>query len=708
MNRFVSLMTGSIAGRLIVTSSLIILVGCGLSWYAVIRSEREALLKNAVEYTASYSGLIQESIHHDMLSAHRESIQRIIENIGAEKNVRRVRIVDGHGRIVFSSRPSEINGKAGIRPEGRGAASSVRMFQGVSGSDGRWNIHKDREGKNLLAFSAPIYNRPSCANAACHFHHKDEKKLGTLQTEFSLRDVDRSIWTQTSQTTVFAVIFLLLTSAIMFFFVWKFVHQPVSLLMKHMKRIAGGDLCQRVPLTGQDEIGRLAKTFNRMVEALEKTTVSRDSLVTEVEERRRIEERLQKSEQFLNAALDSIHDPFIIVDMDYKTTRANEAYSLLRNIPMQELVGRKCHEIIHQSNRVCRDCTVSRTFLSGDPCASERSVLNNGIETWHQVYTYPMISIDGEVSHVIEYFREITDRKVAEKAAKAAYEELEQIFNTASDGMCVVDRNFIIQRVNRTFLSLFGIKGESVTGRKCHEIFPGPECQTSRCPLALISSGEKLLFQHETEKVRMDGKVFQCLVYATAFRGPDGELAGIIGDFKDITERKRMEDELRNRSLTDELTGLYNRRGLYALAERELKLASRHGKGIYLLYADMDGFKEINDTFGHEEGDKALKDAADVLRQTFRSSDIISRIGGDEFVIVPTGTSGDNIDVIIGRMQANLDLCNSRENSRYRIAISVGVSYYNPEYPVSVDELLTRADECMYDNKRRKKSLLCH
>jgi diguanylate cyclase (GGDEF)-like protein/PAS domain S-box-containing protein len=698
-------MTRSISGKLIVTIGLLFLAGCGISWYALITSERNVLMKDAVDDTASYSDLIQKSIHYAMLSAHRESIQRVIENIGAQKNVKIIRIVDNQGKIVFSSRPAEINGNGNRESAGiPGSPPTGEAIHGASASVRLWKIHEDREGKKFLAFSDPIYNEPACFSAACHVHNKDEMVLGTLRTDFSLQGADDSIQSQTRYTTVFAVVFLCVTSIITYFFVWRFVHKPASLLIKNMKRIAGGDLRQRVPVTGEDEIGHLAGTFNQMAEDLEKTTVSRDSLVAEIEERKKIEKKLQKSEQFVNTAFDSIHDPFIIVDTDYRITRANDAYSMMRNIPLQDLIGGKCYEVLHRKSDVCEDCTVSRTFLSLDPCASERSALQNGIETWYQVYTYPMLAADGKASHIIEYYRDITDRKVAERVAKLAYAELDQIFNTAADGMCVIDKNFKLQRVNKTFRAMFGMKGGSVIGKKCYETFPGPECHSPRCPLTLISDGEKVLLQYESEKLRMNGERFPCLVFATAFRGPGGELMGIVEDVKDISERKHMEDELRNISLTDELTGLYNRRGFYALVEQEMKMANRLRKGIYLLYADLDGFKTINDTLGHKEGDKVLVHTARILRETFRNSDIISRLGGDEFVVVPIGTGGDNVDIVAERLQKNLDLYNLSPGLNYAISMSVGLAYYDPEAPSSIDELLAIADKSMYDNKRSRKS----
>ncbi|MEW6052927.1 MAG: diguanylate cyclase [Nitrospirota bacterium] len=173
---------------------------------------------------------------------------------------------------------------------------------------------------------------------------------------------------------------------------------------------------------------------------------------------------------------------------------------------------------------------------------------------------------------------------------------------------------------------------------------------------------------------------------------------------QEIEQRKQMEVELRSLSITDELTGLYNRRGFGALAEHQLKIANRLGQGHFLLYADLDGLKNINDTLGHKEGDKILIRAADILTATYRNSDIIARMGGDEFVVFPIGTAGDNVEMIISRLQNNIDLHNSGVSPAYKISMSIGVAYYDPESPCTVDELLTRADNAMYENKKVRRS----
>jgi diguanylate cyclase (GGDEF)-like protein len=165
--------------------------------------------------------------------------------------------------------------------------------------------------------------------------------------------------------------------------------------------------------------------------------------------------------------------------------------------------------------------------------------------------------------------------------------------------------------------------------------------------------------------------------------------------------REKMEDEIRELLITDHLTDLHNRRGFLSLAEQQLKLSNRTKKRLLLFFIDLDGLKWINDTLGHAEGDAAIVETAIVLRKTFRSSDIIARIGGDEFAVLAVNAEEIDPDVMKNRLQEEIELCNSRDR-RYQLSVSVGVSSFDPENPVSIDLLMVRADEQMYNEKRLK------
>ena len=170
-----------------------------------------------------------------------------------------------------------------------------------------------------------------------------------------------------------------------------------------------------------------------------------------------------------------------------------------------------------------------------------------------------------------------------------------------------------------------------------------------------------------------------------------------------IAERISLEEKLHTLSLTDELTGLYNRRGLFAFAEHELQLAQREHEGICLLYADLDNLKKINDTLGHNEGDRVLVSIAKIIKESCRHSDIVARLGGDEFVVIPVGTTREGVDLLTKRLHRHIEDHNTSEYGCRKVSISTGAVYNETEVPCSIDDLIIQADQLMYEQKLNKK-----
>ena len=168
-------------------------------------------------------------------------------------------------------------------------------------------------------------------------------------------------------------------------------------------------------------------------------------------------------------------------------------------------------------------------------------------------------------------------------------------------------------------------------------------------------------------------------------------------------ERQRRLTEIRAVALVDELTGLYNRRGFLALAQQQLRVADRLGSRLCQIFVDLDGLKRINDTLGHPAGDRALAEAAELLRETFRDSDVIARLGGDEFAVLTLDANADDADAMLGRLAERVAAHNAWLGREFVISLSTGVAMYDGASPQSVGELLARADAWMYMQKRSKR-----
>jgi len=165
-----------------------------------------------------------------------------------------------------------------------------------------------------------------------------------------------------------------------------------------------------------------------------------------------------------------------------------------------------------------------------------------------------------------------------------------------------------------------------------------------------------------------------------------------------------VERELRYLALTDDLTCLYNRRGFFAAATQQLKLAQRNKQGVSLFFCDVDNLKKINDAYGHREGDLALVRVADALEGAFRDSDTLARLGGDEFAVLALEASSQDNGAILRRLETSLKKSNAIE-SRYDLSLSVGVARFDPQHSVSLGQLMERADQAMYEQKRKRPEL---
>lgn len=188
-------------------------------------------------------------------------------------------------------------------------------------------------------------------------------------------------------------------------------------------------------------------------------------------------------------------------------------------------------------------------------------------------------------------------------------------------------------------------------------------------------------------------------------------MAAVTAQLGRVFERERARsmleehaEQVRAKAATDELTGLHNRRGFFEEGPEKLRLANRDGKSVALFFVDLNGMKLINDQFGHEYGDRALVDTADLLRETFRGGDLIARLGGDEFAVLASHESPGELKVLGARLQGEIDALNGSRRRPYRLSASVGAALYEPGENGSFEELISRADTLMYEQKRKSLS----
>jgi diguanylate cyclase (GGDEF)-like protein/PAS domain S-box-containing protein len=278
-----------------------------------------------------------------------------------------------------------------------------------------------------------------------------------------------------------------------------------------------------------------------------------------------------------------------------------------------------------------------------------------------------------------------------------------QLVENANDMIFRFDLNGRISFVNPVTRRISGYSEGEILGHSYAD-FLAPE---DRVSLEAFYREQFLTGTEETYQelpfVTRDGRMIWLGSNVQLIRGEDGRVSGFQAISRDITERKRMEEELEKAAITDALTGLYNRRGFLSLAQRQMRLAERSRKGMILCFIDLDGMKDINDRLGHEQGDAALTETAAVLTEVFRESDILARIGGDEFAVLAIDSSADHEDILRNRLYERVARHNGMAGRLYILSMSCGMAFFDPEAPVTMDDLMAAADIRMYEQKRRKK-----
>jgi len=286
---------------------------------------------------------------------------------------------------------------------------------------------------------------------------------------------------------------------------------------------------------------------------------------------------------------------------------------------------------------------------------------------------------------------------------------LTTLIDTIPNPIFYKDTDGVYRGCNKAFEDFLGLKKEELVGKSVYDIFPKDlaDKHYKMDSLLFRQQGKQI---YEDTVMHADGSNHYVILNKATYLNADGILAGLVGVMVDITQRKLMEAEVLAMSFRDQLTAIYNRRGFIELAEQKIKEATREKRQILLSFIDVDDLKLINDALGHEEGDKALIYTLIILKQTFLESGIIARIGGDEFAVLVLDMTNWNPEILSKRLQQNIVDWNAKESRQYQLAMSWGTTIYDPESPMSLDQLMSSSDELMYTQKKAKisKSISIH
>jgi len=299
----------------------------------------------------------------------------------------------------------------------------------------------------------------------------------------------------------------------------------------------------------------------------------------------------------------------------------------------------------------------------------------------------------------------------SEQALQKREAELKMVIENANDAYVCIDHAGVISAWNRQAEQTFGWSAQEAIGRRLDEMIIPPQMRESHCNgmKRYLTTGEQHVLNQRIEltAVRRSGETLPVEVRVTALE-IDGKT--IFSAFlHDISERKKAEAIREHEALHDSLTGLHNRRGLFNLLPLAMARSNRNQSSLALLFLDLDGFKQVNDTQGHDAGDIVLLEVAMRLKKSIRQTDTASRLGGDEFTIVleniqcgiPDAT--DVAQKILQAIQLPIPIGSTTAN----IGASIGIAIHHPNDANTADQLVSRADAAMYEAKRKGKSRVC-
>jgi len=426
----------------------------------------------------------------------------------------------------------------------------------------------------------------------------------------------------------------------------------------------------------------------------------------DITDRKRAQEALQASEERFRRIVQTAEEGVWEIDVDANTSFVNPKMARMLGYTPEEMLGRALIDFMDEEGKAIAQSNLERRKQGIAEQHDFKFMRKDGAEFWGVVASNPILDIRNQYAGALAMITDITERKQSEEALRIAASAFD-----SQQGMFVTNAEWVILQVNKAFTEITGYSKQEAVGLTPHELLRSGRHDADFYAAMRDSLERSDSWQGEIWDRRKSGEIYPQWLTVTAVKDTDGKVTHYVDAFTDITSRKEAEDQIQSLAFFDPLTGLPNRRLLMDRLKQAVASGTRREKRGALLFVDLDNFKNLNDTLGHDKGDLLLQQVAQRLTTCIREGDTVARLGGDEFVVMLEDLSANQMEAaaqaeIVGeKIHVTLNQIYVLANYSHHSTASIGITLFGDQSE-DIEEPLKRADLAMYQAKAAGRNTL--